>query len=229
MPSCADAFCGIIPARAGFTRRRGKLIRLPGDHPRSRGVYQEFIAQATQMGGSSPLARGLLERERRRREGDGIIPARAGFTTATRMPPIVREDHPRSRGVYCRQADKSLFREGSSPLARGLRKSGTDALIERRIIPARAGFTALRTASSFGRSDHPRSRGVYRVWWELAFNADGSSPLARGLLPEGARPHAHGGIIPARAGFTTARRAHSRRSPRIIPARAGFTPGSVQT
>ena len=30
---------GIIPARAGFTRRRPVLAPLAGDHPRSRGVY----------------------------------------------------------------------------------------------------------------------------------------------------------------------------------------------
>ena len=30
----------IIPARAGFTRRRARPVRWPRDHPRSRGVYR---------------------------------------------------------------------------------------------------------------------------------------------------------------------------------------------
>ena len=51
---------GIIPARAGFTDRRGPL---PG--------YPQ---------GSSPLARGLHGVRRRRDGPGGIIPARAGFT-----------------------------------------------------------------------------------------------------------------------------------------------------
>ena len=50
----------IIPARAGFTRRRVRRCPWRGDHPRSRGVY---------------VVPGQ-EGDRRR----GIIPARAGFT-----------------------------------------------------------------------------------------------------------------------------------------------------
>ena len=50
--------------------------------------------------------------------------------------------------------------------------------------------------------DHPRSRGVYAVFY---FDADydrGSSPLARGLPIGLRRAPTRGGIIPARAGFT---------------------------
>ena len=50
------------------------------DHPRSRGVY-------------------LAEREGKREE-DGIIPARAGFTTQDAFTTHGPADHPRSRGVY---------------------------------------------------------------------------------------------------------------------------------
>ena len=71
-----------------------------------------------------------------------------------------------------------------------------------RIIPARAGFT---TPSSSGRSpgsDHPRSRGVYRILQEGLSPPPGSSPLARGLPGGCVRRHQSGRIIPARAGFT---------------------------
>ena len=50
--------------------------------------------------------------------------------------------------------------------------------------------------------DHPRSRGVYAKVTSDNLTAEGSSPLARGLL---ARLDVKGsvtGIIPARAGFT---------------------------
>ena len=52
-----------------------------------------------------------------------IIPARAGFTiiwTGDREPV---EDHPRSRGVYGGRPVFVGMPRGSSPLARGLRKS----------------------------------------------------------------------------------------------------------
>ena len=51
---------GIIPARAGFTRRAGVQRRTRRDHPRSRGVYATVADPFTGSGGSSPLARGLL-------------------------------------------------------------------------------------------------------------------------------------------------------------------------
>ena len=51
-------------------------------------------------------------------------------------------------------------------------------------------------------ADHPRSRGVYYRASGQLFCGDGSSPLARGLLPHVSRPREHARIIPARAGFT---------------------------
>ena len=73
-----------------------------------------------------------------------------------------------------------------------------------RIIPARAGFTIVLLTILFPYTDHPRSRGVYRMVAHILPGYGGSSPLARGLLP-----HGNGGfpcrrIIPARAGFTGA-------------------------
>ena len=70
----------IIPARAGFTlpltsRRQGS-----SDHPRSRGVYVEGIADETIIMGSSPLARGLPNSASIMNPYMRIIPARAGFT-----------------------------------------------------------------------------------------------------------------------------------------------------
>ena len=70
----------IIPARAGFTRTSSSRTRSRRDHPRSRGVYPFRIAFRTSALGSSPLARGLLNAVSQIKEGDRIIPARAGFT-----------------------------------------------------------------------------------------------------------------------------------------------------
>ena len=73
-------YSGIIPARAGFTTRRG--MRTP-----------EFR-------GSSPLARGLQSDISFQFPSTRIIPARAGFTLISFPGSVPWRDHPRSRGVY---------------------------------------------------------------------------------------------------------------------------------
>ena len=152
-------------------------------------------------------------------------------------------DHPRSRGVYEAAELGGARIWGSSPLARGLPRVPWAFWVEKRIIPARAGFTeniGLRPGSA---PDHPRSRGVYKEVGGVSTHVLGSSPLARGLRH--ARPPGLGGcrIIPARAGFTRQQYLVNKvlvgSSPlargllsfgfsgrtmcRIIPARAGFT------
>ena len=193
---------GIIPARAGFTHPYSRNIVLRGDHPRSRGVYTIDSFMPIRIRGSSPLARGLRAHHSQARIRGGIIPARAGFTDSGIAVAPINRDHPRSRGVYYGGFTRRVGSVGSSPLARGLLgrlvKSGD--LI--RIIPARAGFTALRTAYSGPGRDHPRSRGVYTQADFLPSSPRGSSPLARGLLGEYTAELREIGIIPARAGFT---------------------------
>ena len=71
---------GIIPARAGFTQARvGSSVGV-GDHPRSRGVYENLTLEGVLDAGSSPLARGLPCFLLTDALSNGIIPARAGFT-----------------------------------------------------------------------------------------------------------------------------------------------------
>ena len=71
-----------------------------------------------------------------------IIPARAGFTTRTDAAWRDSMDHPRSRGVYFEAAFEVVPADGSSPLARGLRRTQKPTSPVGGIIPARAGFTA---------------------------------------------------------------------------------------
>ena len=139
--------------------------------------------------------------------------------------------------------------KGSSPLARGLHVDSQQRPAPARIIPARAGFTCRPGRRPGRRTDHPRSRGVYRPLPPGRHRRSGSSPLARGLLFMVRIPFLRGGIIPARAGFTgypqkssvpgvgssplarglrpTPQRHRPRR--RIIPARAGFTTSPTTT
>ena len=172
---------GIIPARAGFTRRRSRPRPSCQDHPRSRGVYVRFVYVVLSSGGSSPLARGLLRVDTASLSGRRIIPARAGFTPISRSCPCWSTDHPRSRGVYLFRGWVTSLGRGSSPLARGLPISTPVRPVTSRIIPARAGFTRHPAAESGRGQDHPRSRGVYQSRRLMSRAMSGSSPLARGL------------------------------------------------
>ena len=172
---------GIIPARAGFTRRTARRSGCSRDHPRSRGVYTALAWRAIWFRGSSPLARGLRQDVVDVVVQPGIIPARAGFTGARRARPPPPADHPRSRGVYQIDALGEVDRLGSSPLARGLHKGKGPTVGRARIIPARAGFTRPFARASRNSQDHPRSRGVYGRGRATVQVRKGSSPLARGL------------------------------------------------
>ena len=163
--------------------------------------------------------------------------------------PWAAEDHPRSRGVYPGSPSGIVPPSGSSPLARGLRNGEFKTWRERRIIPARAGFTGRRRRRRSRPPDHPRSRGVYRYRTHAYKEAYGSSPLARGLPTTDTPSLGERGIIPARAGFTCNTQTMSlpphgssplarglpsmagvlRMGRRIIPARAGFTAQLVGT
>ena len=122
---------------------------------------------------------------------NGIIPARAGFTTAATALPPSRRDHPRTRGVYLRRRqapglphrDHPLTRgvytrlmismettSGSSPHARGLLPGALRAHDDPGIIPARAGFTILTNSGA------------------VIGDGEGSSPHARGLRQRGSTP-----------------------------------------
>ena len=95
----------------------------------------------------------------------------------------LRQDHPRSRGVY------SVTRPVMNAVGR--------------IIPARAGFTRCCRWLSASWPDHPRSRGVYRTTRVSRPHPTGLSPLARGLQAHNPPVYHTNRIIPARAGFTS--------------------------
>ena len=203
VPSPVSRDVRIIPARAGFTTPRRREHPISPDHPRSRGVYAGHEISVSVAGGSSPLARGLRASGDAPERSARIIPARAGFTVGVVGHGPVRQDHPRSRGVYRAGLQPDPIFSGSSPLARGLPVRRRRRVGPGGIIPARAGFTLGRPGEAPRGADHPRSRGVYGRWPRSSRPAGGSSPLARGLHEE-RPPHAGVvGIIPARAGFTS--------------------------
>ena len=75
---------GLIPARAGNTRRTHPGGDRGGAHPRSRGEHLYSITTLSMVLGSSPLARGTRLKVFQDRADRGLIPARAGNTSWVR-------------------------------------------------------------------------------------------------------------------------------------------------
>ncbi len=179
--------------------------------------------------GSSPLARGRLDRAIISAPRSGIIPARARPTCSKALPYSSISDHPRLRGADtsppaahqppgCRQRDHPRLRgadrtsgrrnqpgPGSSPLARG--RPGWPAGLSTTgwIIPACAGPTRVGAVPSPAAPDHPRLRGADVAVPVTGISELGSSPLARGRRRERRRARTHARIIPACAGPTVQR------------------------
>ena len=234
------------------------------DHPRSRGERLVLRSRPRMRSGSSPLARGTrpmaaricwnngsspLARGTRRLPGQPsarcrIIPARAGNASLHAGSSRLTTDHPRSRGEHIGMQLLPQGFPGSSPLARGTRRTRDQQAAAGRIIPARAGNAASTSRSVSRSTDHPRSRGertsrrhrrhgVARIIPARAGNAArpgacrptrSDHPRSRGErsalncvtdLQGGSSPLARG--TPGR-GFSTSGRG------RIIPARAGNAP-----
>ena len=110
--------------------------------------------------------------------------------------------HPRSRGENVFDGARNTHPCGSSPLTRGKPYYLVQHMQHGRLIPAHAGKTMFRRASSVGTSAHPRSRGDNKAVSTLARKHVGSSPLTRGKRPGPTRGEALTGLIPAHAGKT---------------------------
>ena len=132
---------GIIPACAGNTLRTDRLKCPSRDHPRMRGEHRLSHFSLSQMGGSSPHARGTPVHAQPDDLGEGIIPACAGNTASPTRRRSSRRDHPRMRGEHCMTMSERYEVSGSSPHARGTLLHAYDRRVDDGIIPACAGNT----------------------------------------------------------------------------------------
>ena len=171
-------------------------------------------------GGSSPLSRGIPSPGHSSRGSTGIIPALAGNTGNGSTTNSACTDHPRSRGEYRSGVRGGATTPGSSPLSRGIRNCWVLSSVSARIIPALAGNTGQEVLRVRRRSDHPRSRGEYKVEREVREVREGSSPLSRGIQQGTLFGQCPGRIIPALAG-NTGLRSPAPRSPRDHPRSRG--------
>ena len=215
----------LIPACAGKTWSRTASGRTPRAHPRVCGENDECQSKGLVGVGSSPRVRGKLRARRHPQRRAGLIPARAGKTSAAGTACRPSGAHPRACGENDVFTAHRSWTSGSSPRVRGKRFAPKDTAYLPWLIPARAGKTGTSPNTSPGTWAHPRACGENAdpydpaTWWR------GSSPRVRGKR-EDRRPRSRGPrLIPARAGKTRAR-AHHVAGGGLIPARAGKTTGS---
>ena len=134
---------GLIPARAGNTQSPEQQFRSLRAHPRSRGEHQLLRRADSPSLGSSPLARGTRLLVMVTFRVRGLIPARAGNTTMSKLNYHAQTAHPRSRGEHPRILRRARPCWGSSPLARGTRAVASCVCCPEGLIPARAGNTGV--------------------------------------------------------------------------------------
>ncbi len=96
--------------------------------------------------GSSPHARGALERLHSEHLLEGLIPACAGSTVTPPTPMRRGRAHPRMRGEHGIVGALVDTAVGSSPPARGAPGVTGRAFVESGLIPACAGSTARMSA-----------------------------------------------------------------------------------
>ena len=173
---------GIIPAHAGLTIGSIQCEPFVGDHPRACGAhYQRYQCSIMRMG-SSPRMRGSLKMIRAAIYIRGIIPAHAGLTRWQAGCSPSARDHPRACGAHKPTPPPSRRGVGSSPRMRGSPTTCAQTQISARIIPAHAGLTPPRRASSRARGDHPRACGAHEIRPRSILWMKGSSPRMRGSL-----------------------------------------------
>ena len=96
----AVACVGLIPARAGTTPGTAPAVPERRAHPRSRGDHLHPPKEPHRGWGSSPLARGPPTKKPTHPQAFGLIPARAGTTSALVCAAVLPWAHPRSRGDH---------------------------------------------------------------------------------------------------------------------------------
>ena len=153
----------IIPACAGSTGNVRRLLVDNEDHPRMRGEHVAGHRRDPSVAGSSPHARGARPRGDPLRAAQGIIPACAGSTVLLLGLNLRSGDHPRMRGEHNSLMLFSMASMGSSPHARGARRTRAACSCSRRIIPACAGSTFWPTNQRAAPEDHPRMRGEHSL------------------------------------------------------------------
>ena len=148
-----------IPACAGNAQVKVFMAALPAVHPRMRGEREIRCRCHAEPIGSSPHARGTRCTPGAGGHAGWFIPACAGNACQCRPPGCRLPVHPRMRGERGRTYRYMRLNAGSSPHARGTRRSRCSREPVDRFIPACAGNALLAARTLLKTSVHPRMRG----------------------------------------------------------------------
>ena len=191
---------GIIPAGAGKRHRRLHSNGDRWDHPRGCGEKFPSVASVWRLLGSSPRVRGKVPKSSRGPTPMRIIPAGAGKSCPLVFGSLKPRDHPRGCGEKFPRHRRRHRPPGSSPRVRGKVFGITGAMCSKRIIPAGAGKSCLRSRADSAGGDHPRGCGEKGICGRSRGSRRGSSPRVRGKVPHPRSFAYFLGIIPAGAG-----------------------------
>ena len=147
-----------------------------------------------------PLARGMGDGRRARRDPVGSTPARAGNGCGQRHGARFRGKYPRSRGEWTSWPMRLTSAQEVPPLARGM--VAAHQVGQERIgsTPARAGNGPVVCSPRAWCRKYPRSRGEWGAAGTVIGNTSEVPPLARGMASAPVRLGGHVGSTPARAG-----------------------------
>ena len=112
-----------IPAGAGNTARAPGAPARPAVHPRGRGEHRVRGGRFSLRNGSSPRARGTLLGRLAKAARRRFIPAGAGNTRPQAACALRLPVHPRGRGEHRPAHQPTQRKTGSSPRARGTRRT----------------------------------------------------------------------------------------------------------
>ena len=152
--------------------------------------------------GSSPRGRGKPPWVRLIPSRNGLIPARAGKTSTTRVEHFQHTAHPRAGGENPHKVEFDVPTNGSSPRGRGKRVALGSCVGGVGLIPARAGKTTNARMTRASPRAHPRAGGENPPSASAKVTTSGSSPRGRGKRFAASVRNRPAGLIPARAGKT---------------------------
>ena len=175
---------GSSPHARGTRRTSGNWMTCTTVHPRMRGERGLDQPGGFPLGGSSPHARGTLAKFAGAYCRSRFIPACAGNARSRQKACCPAPVHPRMRGERFRSSCVWFVLGGSSPHARGTQPLTNEANHENRFIPACAGNATGSRWHSGCTAVHPRMRGERMATCIGSCRKFGSSPHARGTLPD---------------------------------------------
>ena len=207
---CDRGRYGLIPARAGSTILSLDLLVCSWAHPRPCGEHRCNLQCQCTSWGSSPPVRGAPPGRAPYCLVCGLIPARAGSTRHECVRCYRRWAHPRPCGEHVFRVAPLMRCRGSSPPVRGAHMGLWVQLLGAGLIPARAGSTARSRIVHLFHWAHPRPCGEHTTLLVVGKTRGGSSPPVRGARGFCCACVPVYGLIPARAGSTSARRSPAR-------------------